>query len=85
MSAAAKDKSAAAMAKKELIELSSEVNEGKHPAVLLLFPNFTKEAGPKVIGKDNGVWVVNVRRAVSAGDVKATLGFAVTVAGMWKQ
>ena len=80
----AKDKSADAMAKKDLIELSSEVNEGKHPAVLLMFPNFAKDAGPKLVGKENGVWVVNVRRAVVAGEVKSTLGFAITVAGMWK-
>jgi hypothetical protein len=82
---AAKDKSAEAMAKKDLIELSSEVNGGKHPAVLLMFPNFAKDAGPKVQGKDNGVTVVNVRRDVTAGDAKATLGFAITVAGQWKQ
>ena len=80
----AKDKSSDDMAKKDLIELSSEVNEGKHPAVLLMFPNFGKDAGPKVQSKENGVQVVNVRRAVAAGDAKATLGFAITVAGMWK-
>ena len=82
---AAKDKTAEAVEKKTLIELSSEVNEGKHPAVLLMFPNFAKDAGPKVQGKDDGVTVVNVRRDVTAGDAKATLGFAITVAGQWKQ
>ena len=85
MCPAEKDKSAEPMAKKDLIELSSEVNEGKHPAVLLLFPNYAKEDGPKVAGKENGVWIVNVRRAVNATDAKATLGFAITVAGQWKQ
>lgn len=85
MSPVAKDKSAEAIEKKDLIELSSEVNEGKHPAVLLLFPNFRKEAGPKVQAKENEVVVVNVRRAVAAGETKATLGFAITVAGLWKQ
>jgi hypothetical protein len=85
MSHAAKDKSADAVEKKALIELSSEVNEGKHPAVLLMFPNFAKDAGPKVQAKENGVTVVNVRRDVTAGDAKATLGFAITVAGQWKQ
>jgi len=84
MSPAAKDKSAEPMAKKDLIELSSEVNEGKHPAVLLMFPNYAKDAGPKVQEKENGVCVVNVRRSVAAGETKATLGFAITVAGMWK-
>ena len=82
MCPAEKDKSAEPMAKKDLIELSSEVNEGKHPAVLLLFPYYAKDDGPKVASKENGVWIVNVRRAVNA---KATLGFAITVAGQWKQ
>jgi len=85
MSAAAKDKSDEAMAVKDLIELSSAVNEGKHPAVLLMFPNFAKDVGPKVQSKADGVTVVNVRRAVSAGDAKVTLGFALVVAGQWKQ
>ena len=84
MSPAAKDKSAEPMAKKDLIELSSEVNEGKHPAVLLMFPNYAKDAGPKIQEKENCVCVVNVRRSVAAGETKATLGFAITVAGMWK-
>lgn len=84
MSAADKDKSVDPVAKKDLIELSSEINDGKHPAVLLLFPNYGKDDGPKVVGKEDGVWVVNVRRPVAAGDAKATLGFGITVAGMWK-
>jgi hypothetical protein len=85
MCPAARDKSADALAKKDLIDLSSEVNDGKHPAVLLLFPYYAKEMGPKVLDKENGVWVVAVRRAVEAGSSKATLGFAITIAGMWKQ
>ncbi len=85
LSPAAKDKSADPMEKKDLIELSSTVNEGKHPAVLLLFPNFDKAAGVTVVGKGDGVWVATTRRAVAADGAKATLGFAVTVAGQWKQ
>lgn len=85
MSPAAKDRSAEPIEKKDLIELSSTVNEGRHPAVLLLFPNFAKDAAPKVLGKGDGVWVATTRRPVQAGTEKATLGFAVTVAGMWKQ
>jgi hypothetical protein len=84
MCPAEKDKSAERIEKKKLIELSSEVNDGKHPAVLLLFPNNAKDAGPKVAAKDGGVVVVNLRRAVAAGDEKTTLGFGITVAGMWK-
>ncbi len=85
MSAAADDKSAEPIDKKDLIELSSKVNEGRHPAVLLMFPNFAKDDAPTVLGKGDGVWVATTRRAVAAGSEKATLGFAVTVAGMWKQ
>lgn len=84
MSPAAKDQTGEPVEKKELIRMSSEVNEGKHPAVLLLFPNFAKEDGPKVVGKENGVWVANARRAVTVGDAKASLGFGITVAGVWK-
>jgi hypothetical protein len=85
MSAAEKDKSAEPMAKKDLIELSSEVNDGKHPSVLLLFPYYAREEGPRLLGKENGVWVAAVRRPVLAGETKASLGFAITVAGQWKQ
>lgn len=70
--------------KKKLIELSSKVNEGRHPAVLLLWPNNGKDAGVTVLDKGNGVIVATVRRPVVAGDQKTTLGFAVTVAGTWK-
>ena len=43
-----------------------------------------RHAGPKVVGKGEGVWVVNVRRPVVAGEEKTTLGFGITVAGTWK-
>lgn len=85
MSPAEKDRTAEPVELKKLIELSSEVNEGKHPAVLLLFPNHAKDDGPKVAGKGGGVWVVSVRRPVVAGETKTTLGFGITVAGVWKQ
>lgn len=85
MAAAAKDKTAEAVEVKTLIELSSEINEGKHPAVLLLFPNNAKDEMPKVVDKGEGVWVVTTRRAVSAAGGKTTLGFAITVAGTTKQ
>ena len=81
---ATKDRAAEPMEKKDLISLSSEINDGKHPAVLLLFPNYGKDAGPKLADKGDSVWVVNTRRAVEAGSRKTSLGFAITVAGMWK-
>ncbi len=82
---AADDKSGEPVEKKDLIELSSKVNEGRHPAVLLLWPNNGKDAAVKVIDKDNGVLVATTRRTVAAGGGKTTLGFAVTVAGVRKE
>lgn len=81
---AEKDTAAEAVEKGELIKRSAAVNDGKHPAVLLLYPHFAADVGPKVVEKGDGVWVVNVRRAVLAGERKGTLGFGVTVAGQWK-
>jgi hypothetical protein len=79
------DKSSDDVEKKQLIELSSKVNEGRHPAVLLLWPNNGPDPGVKVLDKGNGVLVATVRRPVVAGDQKTTLGFAVTVAGVRKE
>ena len=82
---AADDKTEEEIEKKRLIELSSKVNEGRHPAVLLLWPNNAKDDAVKVIDKGNGVLVATIKRQVVAGDLKATLGFAVTVAGVRKE
>jgi hypothetical protein len=79
------DKDAEPIDKKKLIEVSSKVNEGRHPAVLLMWPNNGKDAGVKVIDKGNGVLVATVKRTVAGDGGKATLGFAVTVAGVRKE
>jgi hypothetical protein len=79
------DKSAEPIEKKKLIEVSSLVNEGRHPAVLLLWPNNGADAGVGVVSKGDGVFVATVRRAVAAGERKTTLGFAVTIAGVRKE
>ncbi|MBM3982905.1 MAG: hypothetical protein FJ304_22065 [Planctomycetes bacterium] len=79
------DKDAADMEKKKLIEVSSLVNEGRHPAVLLMWPNNGKDAGVKVVSKGDGVYVATIKRAMIAGELKTTLGFAVTVAGVRKE
>jgi hypothetical protein len=85
MSPAKEDAAVAAIEKKKLIEVSSLVNEGRHPAVLLLWPNNGKDAGTKVVSKGDGVCVATARRPVATDDAKATLGFAVTVAGVRKE
>jgi hypothetical protein len=82
---AAEDKSDEPIEKKKLIELSSKVNEGRHPAVLLLWPNNGKDAAVQVLDKGNGVFVATVKRAVAGEGGKTTLGFAVTIAGVRKE
>ena len=82
---AKEDGSAEPIEKKKLIEVSSLVNEGRHPAVLLLWPNNGKDVGVSVVDKGDGVYVATVRRAVATEDAKATLGFAVTVMGARKE
>lgn len=85
MSAADTDKKPDDVAPKKLIEMSSLVNEGRHPAVLLLWPNNGKDVGVKVLGKGDGVYVATIRRPLATGAGAATLGFAVTVAGVRKE
>ena len=85
MSQASEDTSAEPIEKKKLIEVSSLVNEGRHPAVLLLWPNNGKDTGVKVVSKGEGVYVATIKRAVATEDAKTTLGFAVTVAGVRKE
>ena len=85
MSAADTDKKADDVAPKKLIEMSSLVNEGRHPAVLLLWPNNGKDAGVKVISKGDGVHVATTHRPLATDAGAATLGFAITVAGVRKE
>ena len=85
MCQAKEDKSAEPVEKKKLIEVSSLVNEGRHPAVLLMWPNNGTDTGVKVVSKGEGVYTATVKRPVVAGDQKTTLGFAVTVAGVRKE
>jgi hypothetical protein len=79
------DRSVEPLEKKKLIEVSSLVNEGRHPAVLLMWPNNGKAADVKVVDKGDGVSVATITRTVVAGGQKTQLGFAVTVAGVRKE
>lgn len=85
LSAASEDKSEEPIEKKKLIELSSKVNDGRHPAVLLLWPNNTRDAIVKLLDKGNGVLVATCKLSVASEEGKASLGIAVTVAGVRKQ
>jgi hypothetical protein len=82
---ATEDKTGEEIEKKKLIELSSKVNEGRHPAVLLLWPHNGKDDAVKVLDKGDGVRVATIRRPVAAENQKTSLGFAVTVAGVRKE
>jgi hypothetical protein len=79
------DRTVEEIEKKKLIEVSSRVNEGRHPAVLLLWPNQDKEDAVKIVAKGEGVLVATIKRPVASGTMKTTLGFAVTVAGVRKE
>jgi hypothetical protein len=81
LSPAAMDTKAGPMEVKALHRLSGNSTGGTHPAVMLLYPNNKPADQPKVEDKGNGIWVLGVKRPVAAGDAKASLGFALTVAG----
>lgn len=80
LSPAAEDKSAANMETKALQEMSAKTTNG-HPGVMLLFPAGKDAAEPKLVDKGEGNWVLSFKQDVTAGGMKATLGFALTVAG----
>ena len=66
---------------KELIPLSRKSTAADHPAVMLLFPHYGKEEEPKLISKPAGVTVLQLRRAVTAGNTSTTIGVGIVVAG----
>ena len=53
--------------------------------MLLLWPHNGKDDGVKILDKGDGVLVATIKRPVVAGEMKTTLGFAVTVAGVRKE
>ena len=79
---AANDTSLEPLEVKELIPLSRKATGADHPAVLLLFPHFGKDAEPTLVAKAGGVTVVQLRRRVTAGEKATTVGFGVAVAGV---
>lgn len=79
-----KDRTADTTEPKTLYKMSMAATGGDHPGVMLLFPNHDKVEGPKLADRGNGVWTLNLRRPAAADDGKATIGFALTVAGVSK-
>jgi hypothetical protein len=76
-----KDEKPDSMELKALIDLSASSHGATHPAVIMLFPNAKPEEQPKIAGRGNGVFVLNVKRPVVAGGQRTTLGFSMTIAG----
>ena len=84
LSPAADDKSVEPLELKDLVRRSIKVTGSDHPAVMLLFPQFGKDAEAKIASKENGVTCLQLKRPVKADDAKSSLGFAIVVAGFSK-
>lgn len=69
---------------KDLIKLSTKVLGGDHPAVMLLFPHQGKEEAPELVEQKDGIQCVRLRRPVTAGEAKTSLGLSVVVQGVSK-
>ncbi len=78
------DRGAERMEAKRLIELSRKINEGTHPALLLLWPITDRDTTGSIIDEGKGVMAVAVRRTGDAGGRKRPIGFGITVAGSRK-
>jgi len=70
---------------KTLIERSSRVTGGDHPAVMMLFPGNAKGTEAELADKGNGVKVLRFTSKLTAPGGEATLGFAITVSGHVKE
>lgn len=66
---------------KDLNKLSNKASGTDHPAVFLLFPNAKPADAPALAGKGDGVWVLNAKMDVIAGDQKVPLGIGLTLIG----
>jgi hypothetical protein len=75
------DEKPGSMTPKELQEMSTKASGTTHPAVFLLFPNEKPEEAPKLVDKGKGIWVVNCKEAVSAGQEKTSIGLGLTLVG----
>lgn len=78
----ASEKNLETLETKDLVRMSLKVTKSDHPAVLLMFPHFGKDAEAKIVAKPGGVTVVLLRRAVVANEKPATLGFAFAIDGV---
>jgi hypothetical protein len=80
VSPAADDDGVPTMKPRALFEMSVKAT-GAHAGVFVLFPG--KDAGdePKVADKGDGHWAVVLKMHVAVGDLKTTIGIALTLVG----
>ena len=78
------DKSIEPLELKDLVRRSLKVTGSDHPAVMLLFPHYGKEADAKLVAKENGVQCLQLKRIVKSDAGEASLGFSIVVAGFSK-
>lgn len=69
---------------KALYKASAKITGGDHPAVMVLFPSKAKADGASVAMKTDKVSVLETSLSVDADGGKATLGFAISIAGHTK-
>lgn len=81
---AASDLSTEPVELKELVKLSLKATGGDHPGVMLLFPHHGKEEKPELTDQKDGIKTIRLRRQVTTGAGKGSLGIAVVVQGVSK-
>ena len=84
LSPVADDKSLEAVELKDLVRRSLKVTGSDHPAVMLLFPHFGKEADAKLVSKESGAQCLQLKRSVKSDAGDSSLGFGLVVAGYSK-
>jgi hypothetical protein len=81
---AAADTTADALEVKAVVKLSLKATGGDHPGVMLLYPHHGKEEKPEVVAQKEGPRGVRLRRTVTNGDKKTTLGVSLVIDGYSK-
>ncbi len=81
---AAADTTAEALEVKAVVKLSLKATGGDHPGVMLLYPHHGKEEKPEVVAQKEGPRGVRLRRPVTNGDKKTTLGVSLVIDGYSK-
>jgi hypothetical protein len=84
LTAPADDRGTEPLDPKQLIALSRKVNEGTHPAVLLLWPVAESDPDTAILDEGMGVLAASVSRAGIVSGRKTKLRFAITVSGTRK-